>query len=430
MRGQLKTGWILLIILSVLVVAPQALGGPPPPSFGLPAAPWTPAATTLGATALYQESDARLAYSAAWKSVSNSKCYGGRMRTRNAAGSVTAKFTGTAVSVFSTKGRAYGIMKVTLDGVSSKANLYAASSRFKAKVFSRTGLANTSHTLTLAWTGRKSAAATAKTVNLDALSITGTLTGGDPGTLPGTQYQEGDTHLRFLGAWTLASGASFAGGKQATVNGPGQAYMQFSGTEAYVLATKGPSYGKMLVYLDAAPPVTVDLYSAQARYKQPVFRKGGLTNTAHQVVAAWAGSKNASSSAMTVNVDAFGAVGSLLQVPDMTGGLVGKWGFVEVDWAELYTFNANGTYTRVITTNLDQGNDGTFVHQGIWAAYWLAAQNSWVLALRYRSEKFTPEGGPDGSWEALGDVDYLYYIDGTTLWIKEYSSSYTGYNKQ
>ena len=214
------------------------------------------------------------------------------------------------------------------------------------------------------------------------------------------------------------------------MNGPGYAIIDFNGTQAYVLATKGPAYGKMTVFLDGVQQPTIDLYAATARYQQAVFNKSGLSSAAHRLVLGWANSKNASASAKTINVDAVGVVGSLLQAPDMTGGLVGTWAFADYDWAESYAFRADGTYTRVIQTNLNQGNDGLFVHNGLYATYYDAASTSWILGLFYRTEKFTPEGGPDGTPAPLADVEYPYYINGTTLGIMEYSSSYTHYYKQ
>ena len=195
-----------------------------------------------------------------------------------------------------------------------------------------------------------------------------------------------------------------------------------------MLATKGPAYGTMTMFLDGVQQPTIDLYAATARYRQAVFNKSGLSSAAHRLILGWANSKNASATARTINVDAVGVVGSLLQAPDMTGGLVGTWAFADYDWAESYTFRPNGTYTRVIQTNLNQGNDGMFVHNGVYAAY--QGSSSWMLGLFYRTEKFTPEGGPDGNTVPLADIEYPYDINGTTLGIAEYSSSYTLYDKQ
>ena len=120
---------IILVLLGAAVVASQVLARPDQGS-------------AKSATSMYQENNAKLVYSPAWKAVRNARCYGGLMRKRNATGSVTAAFTGTGVSVYVTKGRAYGIMNVTLDGVAQRrVSLYAAATAYRRKAFSKTGLA-------------------------------------------------------------------------------------------------------------------------------------------------------------------------------------------------------------------------------------------------------------------------------------------------
>ena len=198
---------IILVLLGAAVVASQVLARPDPGS-------------TRSATSMYQENNAKLVYSPAWKAVRNAKCFNGLMRKRSGAGSVTAAFTGTGVSVYVTKGPAYGIMNVTLDGVAQKSvSLYAAANAYKRKAFSRTGLANGTHILKLAWAGKKVAAASGRTIDLDALGIQGRLIRVPtsyptptptptvaPTVLPGTAYQE----IRFASALHSAPGPARA----------------------------------------------------------------------------------------------------------------------------------------------------------------------------------------------------------------------------
>ena len=48
------------------------------------------------------------------------------------------------------------------------------------------------------------------------------------------------------------------------MNGPGAVLIDFTGTQAYVVAGKGPGYGIMSVALDGAAQPNVDLYAATA----------------------------------------------------------------------------------------------------------------------------------------------------------------------
>ena len=81
------------------------------------------------------------------------------------------------------------------------------------------------------------------------------------------------------------------------MNGPGAVVIDFTGTQAYVVASKGPAYGIMSVTLDGAAQPNVDLYAATAKYQQVVFSKTGLTDAAHRLVIEWTNSKNAAASA-------------------------------------------------------------------------------------------------------------------------------------
>ena len=365
----------------------------------------------------YQETDAKLTYSPAWTAVTNAGCSGGSMRTRNAAGSVTATFTGTGVSVVSTKGPAYGKLKLTLDGVvQPTVDLYAAAVAYQQKVYIKSGLANAAHTLKLEWTGTKNAAATATTVDLDALDVTGTLTQAPS---PTTRYEQTDSRLRYLGTWSNVSGASCSGGSQKTINAAGGVYVTFTGTQVGLVATKGSAYGKLKLTLDGVVQPTVDLYAAAVAYQQKVFTKSGLASAAHTLLVEWAGAKNAAATGTTVNFDAIEILGSLTQAPDLTGGLVGSWSYVGYTLAEMYTFQANGTYVRVMIA------DGDFI-KGMLTQEGLYIAKGGAIKFFDGLESWTPDaddpsGIPAYTDEPLAAVQDPYRLEdaGATLVITE-----------
>lgn len=396
---------IMLVLLGAAVVASQVLARPDHGS-------------ARSATSMYQENNAKLVYSPAWKVVRNTKCFGGLMRKRTAAGSAKAAFTGTGVSVYVTKGPAYGMMNVTLDGVAQKrVSLYAAATAYRRKAFSKTGLANGTHTLKLSWAGKKVAAASAKTINLDALGIQGRLIQvprptptptstptptptptATPTALPGTAYQEDNGFLRYLGVWNpREKDPGCSGGWQMTVNGPGAVVIDFTGTQAYVVASKGPGYGTMSVTLDGDAQPNVDLGAATAKHQQVVFSKTtGLADAAHRLVIERAAGK--------INLDAVNILGTLTQAPDFTGGLVGFWCTTpEYYWVESWKFRADGTYTYLVS-------DGstTVREDGLYAAYQGASSKLLLLFDRW-------SGG------SLSDVECSYWItpqsNGTWLHI-------------
>ena len=192
------------------------------------------------------------------------------------------------------------------------------------------------------------------------------------------------------------------------MNGPGAVVISFTGTEAYVVASKGPAYGVMRVALDNDAPVNVDLYAATAKYQQAVFSKPGLTNAAHWLVLDWTGGKNAAASAATVNLDAISILGTLNQAPDYTGGLVGFWAAPpEYNWAETYAFRADGSYTYLVEGMIG-GTYGLYREEGLYVTY--QGQTAKMLRFFDRWNRFTPSGGPDGQWEALGNGEWPYQI--------------------
>ena len=67
----------------------------------------------------------------------------------------------------------------------------------------------------------------------------------------------------------------------------------------------------MKVTLDSLTTFTVDLYSSSTLYKQTVWKSGFLTPGDHTVKIERLGTKNASSSGYTVDVDAVDVIGVL-----------------------------------------------------------------------------------------------------------------------
>ena len=130
-------------------------------------------------TPRYQENDAHLRYLGTWTRAYNAGCSGQYQTTTNDLGAVLVTFTGTTVNVIATKGPSYGGLKVTLDGNAANAvivDLYSATAAYQQKVYAKSGLTNTSHSLRLDWTGLRNTASSGTTVDLDAIEIVGSLT--------------------------------------------------------------------------------------------------------------------------------------------------------------------------------------------------------------------------------------------------------------
>jgi C1A family cysteine protease len=290
--------------------------------------------TAVLASTRYQEGDSRLVYSPAWTTVTNASCSSGYMRTRAAAGSVTATFTGTGIGVVATKGPVYGQLKMTLDAQTPVlVNLYNAGYLYQQKVKTWAGLTNGAHTLKLEWASG--------TVNLDALDVTGTLTQAP---LPTVRAEETSPYLAWSSGWASASGSAYSGTTMRSRNSAGLVIGSFRGTGISLVATKGPSYGKIKVTVDGVAS-TVDLYAAAAAYKVRVYSKTGLANAVHSLRVEWTGTKNALATSTTVNVDALDVQGALCaQRTEETSSLL----YYGVAWTPVVNASCSGSSMRTI----------------------------------------------------------------------------------
>ncbi len=265
----------------------------------------------------YEQTDSRILYtpaspSTAWVTASNTSASAGSWRyTNTAGGSVTAMFNGTSLSWITVKSPSYGIARVTLDGGAPvTVDLYSASALWQQTVWTTGTLTAGTHTVKIEWTGTKNPAATATNVGVDAFNVIGSLIGA-------TRYEQTDSRILYTPAspstaWVTASNTSASAGSWRYTNTAGGSVTAiFNGTSLSWVTVKSPSYGIARVTLDAGAPVTVDLYSASALWRQTVWTTGTLTAGTHTVKIEWTGTKNPAATATNVGVDAFDVIGSL-----------------------------------------------------------------------------------------------------------------------
>ena len=195
------------------------------------------------------------------------------------------------------------------------------------------------------------------------------------------------------------------------VNGPGAVIIDFTGTQAYVVASKGPGYRIMRVALDGAAPPNVDLYAASAEYQQTVFSKIGMTDAAHRLVIEWTNRRNAAASSTAIDLDAISVLGTLGQAPALTGGLVGFWAVTpEYDWAESWRFRTDGSYNYFVTNGATWYNE-----EGLYAAN---ADTKIVFLFDRRNQDGPERPGANGLDNIECPYQISYYSNATLLRIK------------
>jgi beta-N-acetylhexosaminidase len=158
--------WWLRVLAGLLVTGSVGLFGTPPAvAAGGP---------TLTAVVRYEQGSSRLTYSGVWTTNSTASASGGSFAIAHTSGaSLTIRFMGTHLSWIAKKSPVYGKAQVTLDGQRlGLVDLYSASTTWRQKVWGTGSLKSGSHTVTIAWTGLKRAAATGTYVNIDAVEVT------------------------------------------------------------------------------------------------------------------------------------------------------------------------------------------------------------------------------------------------------------------
>ena len=226
---------------------------------------------------------------------------------RRAAASATASgsqatfaFSGTSVSWIGARGPQTGIADVFLDGaLVAEVDTYSPAEQIQAALFTKTGLADANHTLTIEATGRMNAASTSPLVVVDAFEVTS----------PGTQTQETDPSLAYGTGWILDNrDKAYNQGVSAESNTVGaQATFTFTGTGVRWIGARGPQTGIARVFLDGAFAQDIDTYALTEGPQHTDFTATGLATGTHTLTIEVTG-KNPASTNFWILIDAFDVV--------------------------------------------------------------------------------------------------------------------------
>jgi hypothetical protein len=247
-----------------------------------------------------QETDPAITYTDSWTE--------GDLSFRWSAGSAASSsipgaqaaltFNGTSVTWIGYRGPDSGTARVYVDGnFAGEVDLYSPTQRAQDSLFTATGLADASHALAIKVTGRKNAASTGTSVQVDAFDVT----------TPGTRFEEADWSVSYSGEWERPNrDRAWSGGTAAESNAAGsQARFTFTGTSVSWIGACGPITGIARVYLDGRFVTEVDTYSSTEAPQKTVFTATGLARRSHTLTIELTGRKNPASTETWVLVDAF-----------------------------------------------------------------------------------------------------------------------------
>ena len=212
----------------------------------------------------------------------------------------TFTFTGTSVSWIGARGTQSGIADVFLDGsFVAEVDLYSPSEQIQQAVFTAAGLADASHTLTIAVTGRQNPASQNALVVVDAFEVTSS----------GIQIQETDPSITYGPGWIMGNrDKAYSEGTSAESNTVGaQATFTFTGTGVRWIGARGPQTGIARVFLDGAFMQDIDTYALTEGPQHTDFTATGLAAGTHTLTIQVIG-KNLVSTNFWILVDAFDVI--------------------------------------------------------------------------------------------------------------------------
>lgn len=279
----------------------------------------------------------------------------------------TFTFTGTSVSWIGMRGLDSGIARVFLDGVFvSEVDMFARSTELHVPVFTASGLASGSHTLTIEATGLKNgdsqAASSAQAVVvIDAFDVPAPVV---------SQLQDTDPDMSFTAGWTRWDNSKpWSGWFATTSTTPGaRATLPFIGTSISWLGYRGPDAGIANVYLDGSFAGEVDLYSPDDRVQAVLFTSPALADVGHTLTIEATGRRNAASRAPRVAVDAFvvTTLGRRFEETDPSIAYTGSW--VQGNFNRAWSM-------RTIAASSEPGAQATFTFSGT-SVSWIGSRKS------------------------------------------------------
>lgn len=207
---------------------------------------------------------------------------------RLASASISFRFRGGAVTLFTVNGRRMGKARVEIDG-RQVARIDGYSRRFRPNVRHRfSALGAGGHTLTITSLGKKRPGAKDRRVAVDGLRWGGRL--------------HRDPKPEAV-AWATVRDPSASEGTYVVSDTPGaEATISFSGTGLSLRAALGPARGRAQIWLDGAHVRTVDLYSPTRRFGS-IRVASGLTHGRHVVRVVVLGTRRRLSRGNAVTID-------------------------------------------------------------------------------------------------------------------------------
>jgi hypothetical protein len=276
---------------------------------------------TLPAVTRVQQNGAGVTYTGNWVANNGSINSGGSAVMAEGAGSkANIAFVGTGVSWIGYGDEWSGIAKVYVDGaLKGTIDTYSSPGKAQNVMYSVSGLASGSHSLTIEVTGTKSASSAGAWIWVDAFDVASggaSLPSGGNSAASGpaasgcaatpTRVQQNAGAVKYTGTWAANNGSINSGGSAVLTATPGaRATFTFNGCAARWIAYRDEWSGIANIYVDGVLKSTVDTYSSPGAAQAVMYTVTGLTAGPHTLVVEATGQKSTASKGTWVWVDAF-----------------------------------------------------------------------------------------------------------------------------
>ena len=301
----------------------------------------------------------------AWFHGSRSRDWSGRLASfnRSQGAKATLHFQGTTVRWIGFRAPWAGIARVHIDDVFIvELDLYTTTELPQSVVFSRTGLTNGPHTLTVESTGRKNPASADYAVVVDAFDVAPAA----PHPAIGARTEE--SGLSLTAGWSPAEATTraWSGGTAIVSATPGaQTTFTFVGTEVRWVGLRGPQMGIAQVSLDGAFHARVDAYDANES-EEVTFVITGLAAGAHTLTIGVTGDKRAAATGSNVVVDALDVRG---RVEDQDPSIAWTSGWLRGNGSRDWSGSAPNTAGGTAALTRTAGQQATFSFKGTGASW-------------------------------------------------------------
>jgi alpha-amylase len=266
-----------------------------------------------GTTTRVEQNDPSITYTGIWYPNSQTPNSGGSSVSTNALNAkASITFTGSAITWIGIKDAYNGLATVTVDGTQYTVDTYAYTTLYQQPLFSVSGLGGGKHTLSIQVLHQRDGDTSGSWVYVDAFDIdNGQQVTGQVVASPGL-VEQNDPALSYSGKWFPISNGQMSGGSAVeSTDLPSSVTLAFQGDGVKWISYRDSGSGIAKVYVDGELRGTVDTYSPTTIPQAVMFSADNLKppNGTHTITIEVTGTRNASSTAAWVWVDAFQVTG-------------------------------------------------------------------------------------------------------------------------